>query len=533
MANRLSRRSYSAVLLLGAWCFCGWSIALGEDVSIVVDAAKTTNVMRGGIGASWHAIEEPIPYSDKPNHPIFKSLSHGGSAWGGYPPAEDETAWRQIDRHARWLGLDWNRVELEQRIYEPERGRFEFDNPEMRILYRILDWCQKNEADVFLQQMWANVRWNTCPEWRDDPIARVHAGPASVDDFAGGLATLLEHLIKKKRYTCIRWLCISNEPNGWWRTYPDRALPMRPALAAVRKALDAKGVAIPLSGPDVVACVPPLRADMTESVPVLQPRKFDYFDLLGAYDFHTYDETLDWLHQQNSMAWFDKTTADWAAWAHGQGKPLFLSEVGTMANGWGADHPGPGSYESAFKDAELIVRRINAGADGFNRWSFINRGDLDGQWQFIETWDRKAKKLLTDYTPHANTYFLPGLLSRFVAKHSSTLSCTVNGGRMDDCQRVFAAALRSPTGQWTLAVVNHAPVDYRMVVDVRGLKAPMTLYRYGVQETDRDRADLKIHPQQAFKIASDSPFQDRLAPMSLTIYSTYQLAHDAPGVMAQ
>ena len=29
-------------------------------------AAKTTNVMRGGIGASWHAIEQPIPYSDKP-----------------------------------------------------------------------------------------------------------------------------------------------------------------------------------------------------------------------------------------------------------------------------------------------------------------------------------------------------------------------------------------------------------------------------------------------------------------------------------
>ena len=92
-----------------------------------------------------------------------------------------------------------------------------------------------------------------------------------------------------------------------------------------------------------------------------------------------------------------------------------------MANGWGADHPGPGTYVSALKDAELVVRRINAGVDGFNRWSFLNRGDLDGQWQFIETWDRKEKRLLQQYTPHPNTYFVLGLLSRFIAKHSDVL----------------------------------------------------------------------------------------------------------------
>src|SRR5512143_3729643 len=129
-------------------------------VRMTVDAARVVNTMRGGIGASWHAIEEPIPVSEKP-HPIFPNKSHGGSGWGAYPPAEDDKAWAQIDRHARWLGLDWNRVEFEQRIYEPERGQFSWDNPEMRILYRILDWCERNKADVFLQQMWGNVRWNT------------------------------------------------------------------------------------------------------------------------------------------------------------------------------------------------------------------------------------------------------------------------------------------------------------------------------------------------------------------------------------
>ncbi len=252
------------------------STTVPKEVRITVDTARVLNTMVGGMGASWHAIEEPIPVSEKP-HPIFPNKSHGGSGWGGYPPAEDDAAWAQIDRHARWLGLDWNRVELEQRIYEPERGRFSWDNPEMRILYRILDWCERNQADVFLQQMWGNVRWNTFPEWRDDPVARVHSGPVSMEDFGEGLATLVDHLVKRKKYTCIRWLCINNEPNGqwsWWQKPPNQLLPLRPGLAAVRKALDAKGLALPLSGPDLTGGVPPP-----------EPEKFDFLDLRGPTIF--------------------------------------------------------------------------------------------------------------------------------------------------------------------------------------------------------------------------------------------------------
>jgi hypothetical protein len=498
-------------------------LALAEEVSVTVETGKVTNVMRGGIGASWHAIEEPIPYSETP-HPVFGNKSHGGSGWGAYPAAEDDAAWQQIDRHARWLGLDWNRVEMEQRIYQPERDRFTWDSPEMRILYRILDWCEKNKADVFLQQMWGNVRWNTFPEWRDDPVGRVHSAPASMEDFGEGLATLAEHLVKKKGYTCIRWLCINNEPNGgwsWWQKPPNQLQPLKPGLAAVRKALDKRGLSLPLSGPDLTGGVPPLK-----------PNPFDFLDLLGAYDFHSYDENFDPL-TKGAMARFDKNTADWAAWAHQNQKPLFLSEFGTMANGWGSDHPGPGTYVSVLKDAELVVRRINAGVDGLNRWSFLNRGDLDGQWQFIETWDPKAKKMLQQYTPHANTYFLLGLLTRFTAKHSAVLSSKIEGGKVDAWQRVFATALRSPGGNLTLAVVNDAPTEFDLAVDVRGLGTPATLWRYSAGEKERDRTDVKIEPQKEFRIGPNAgTLKDRIGPMSVTVYSTYQLGHGEPGVLA-
>jgi hypothetical protein len=171
MRSSLTGRVLSLALL-------GFSLQTGQTsandpINIRIDEASVVYTMRGGWGASWHAIEEPIPYGE--------GYTHGGSAWGGNPPSEDDDAWHQVTRYADWLGMDWCRVEVEQRMYEPRRGEFDWDNAEMRILYRILDWCEKRHADVFLQQMWGNVEWNTFPEWQGDPVRRVHSGPASME----------------------------------------------------------------------------------------------------------------------------------------------------------------------------------------------------------------------------------------------------------------------------------------------------------------------------------------------------------------
>lgn len=205
-----------------------------------------------------------------------------------------------------------------------------------------------------------------------------------------------------------------------------------------------------------------------------------------------------------------------------------------MANGWGSDHPGPSRFESVLKDAELVIRRINAGVDGFNRWSFINRGDLDGQWQFIETWDRNEKKLLRQFTPHANTYFLLGLLSRFTTRGSDVLRCQLDGGHDGAWQRVFATALRSRKRNITLAVVNDAKSGLDVSWELRGIDQEVVLHRYAVNETQRDRVDLTIEPLAQYRLSRDaSSFKDRLAPMSLTIYSTYLLSRSDDGVTAE
>jgi len=513
----VTRRIPSIFLSVGtAWCLAGPAGAAEPAGTVAVG-------VRGGLGASWHAIEEVIPYGVK--HPVFQGYSHGGSGWGGYPAADDARRWQQIYRHAEWLGLDWNRVEIEQRIYEPQRGKFTFDGPEMRILYRILDWHQKQGADVFLQQMWCNTAWLAYPAFRDDPVGRVHSAPLDIEAFADGLATLLEHLIKTRGYTCIKWLCITNEPGAdfsWWQAPPNRPLGIGPGVAAVRKALDKRGLKLPLSGPD-----------MTIGFPSSVPAGVDYLDLLGAYDYHDYGADFD-FRTQGHIAGQEKNAAYWVRRARGEGKPVFLSEFGTMAYGWVPDRPGPSCPQSALAAAELVLRLANVGVDGFNRWSFLNRGDLDGQWQLVDTWDRQQKKLLAQFPPHPNSYFCLGLLSRFTAKNSAVLASHVEGGQADKWQRVFAAAFRSPRGNLTFALVNDAPADFQLKLSLRGLPEPAKFYRYRYGEPQRERADVRVDPEREFPVTPEGgTLEESLPRNSLTIYSTYKLLHDAPGVIRE
>ncbi len=488
---------------------------LPGPVSIQVDGARVLHKMAGGIGASWHAIEAPIP--------VVGGRSHGGSGWGGYPPARDDASWRQIDHFADWLGLDFCRVEVEQRIYEPQRHHFTWDSQEMRILYRILDWCQRRQADVFLQQMWANVDWNAFPEFQGDPVKRVHSGPRSMKDFAEGLASLVEHLLKAKHYTCIKWLCINNEPGydwSWWQRPPNRPMSLRDGLAAVRAALDRRGIHLALSGPDWTG------------LPALDPARIDFDPFVGAYDLHCYNARFDWMKAPGyPLRDAERRLRAWRRWSEARAKPLFLSELGSMVFGWGGTNAGPSTFPAAMKDAELVLRGLNLGVDGFNRWSFVNRGDLDGQWQMIETWNPKTHGLLKKFAPAPNSYFVYGLLSRFTAKHSRVLKTGVGGGLIEGFPRVFAAALRSPGGNLTVAVLNDAPCSWQASLSGTDLGVSK-LFKYQVTSAERDRPELQIRPRETFRTPSENAtFELTLPPMSLTVLSSYCLAANAPGVV--
>jgi hypothetical protein len=218
--------------------------------------------------------------------------------------------------------------------------------------------------------MWCNAAWLAYPEFRDDPVGRVHSAPVDLDAFADGLATLMEHLIKKRGYTCIKWLCINNEPGAnfsWWQAPPNKPLSIGPGLAAVRKALDQRGLKLPLSGPDT-----------TTAFPSQAPGDLDYLGL-GAYDFHDYGADFDFrtkgIYRRRS-----KTPLNGRLSPQRRQTALSLSSDGVRL---GARQTGCAARRPCSPAA--VVRLANGVAA--QPLEFPEPGDLDGQW-LVDTWDQ-------------------------------------------------------------------------------------------------------------------------------------------------
>ena len=484
---------------------------------IHVEAGTPVHTMRGGIGASFHVIATELP-GRKQN-----GDSWSGSAWGANPKPDDERHWQQLLKHAEWLGMDWCRVELEQRIYEPRRGGFDWDNPEMQVLYRILDWADRRGVDVFLQQMWGDVAWNAYPGNADDAVKRLRSAPYSLSDWAQGLGELVHHLVQVKGYKCVRWVSVANEPGhddfSWWQDSNMKSAPFTPGLKAVREEFDRRGLTVPISGPDWT------------DLPDLKPAEVDFDAYIGAYDLHSYNAVMDSMNGSYNLTEAEQRMERWARWAHARNKPFFLSEFGTMAFGWGHEDAGPSCYQSGLKNASLIVRGINAGVDGFNRWSFTNRGDLDGQWQLVRTWDIDNNRLLDAFPPQPDAYYQFAMLSRFLPKHSSVLATRVEAPFTAKDRKVVATALRTPKGNLTVVVVNESHRAANATIELDRLPAPVRFVRYSLSQDAEDKAKVELRPERTLEVRKD--LSDRVPPMSIVVYSTYRLNSEDPGLITE
>jgi len=455
--------------------------------------------MAGGIGASWHAISEDSIDEDPGYTWALRYVNSRGSAWGGNPPVTDTAGWDQLYDHAAWLGLSFIRVEMSARMYEPEKNRFDWDNEEMAALCKILDWAEANHADVFLQQMWSNVKWNAYPG-----VQPLLSAPRSLSDFAEGIATLVEYLTKTRGYTCIRWVCITNEPPGgswgsWWSMGETNA-PLTPALKEVRNALDRKKIDIPISGPDWT------------DLPVFDPAKIDFDGYIGAYDIHSY-QGIDSAKQ--------KIVEDWAEWARIHGKPLFLSEIGNMALGWQDTNPGPKSFTAALSNAESILRGLEAGAGAFNRWSFTNRGDLDGQWQLVRTWDTENKRYLDTIGIEPAAFYGYGIITRFCAKHSSVVHTEQVP---DSC--ILTQTLRSPDGVLTTYILNKSDQERIAIIKINGASIGK-LYLYQVTEL-KAKQGFRMDPLQEVAARNGKEFTLSLPGHSISTLTGFKSMHEDP-----
>jgi hypothetical protein len=490
-----------------------------SEVSILI-TDTVSHRMASGVGASWHSILHP-------------PVSHGGSAFGGSPPVSSrhEKLWQSIEKQADWLGLKFIRAEMDWRQWQPERGRFTWDSPEIGILDRILSWADRHDTDVMLQSMWCNVEWLAFSEYRGDPALSQASAPADLDAFAEGWVILLDELIHKRGHKSIRWINLVNEPNFyWWLIPPDsggrqdrekQAAYLAEAMKKVRAAIMAADLPVKLMGPDFT------------DLPVFEKISGEpWFGVVDDVDFHSYCSCFDWEDpKQQPASWayrmgerLEQTLVKYRVETTAAGKGLYLTEFGTQTYGYAADDPAPGSFKASLKDTELLIRALNLGIDGCNHWSFVNRGDADGQWQFVDTWDRHWKHWTEEATPHRDSYYVLGLATRHMPQRASILKTVVRGGESEGCQRVWAAAARSPKdGSLTLLIVNDAMRPWNVQLTMQGSGGDF--HRMTSTADASLEQVLEYHPVSFVGGVTDLV----LPPFSLTILTDKPIAMDAPG----
>ena len=490
------------ILLLAILTITAIRCTSRDYTGISVNANTERYKMAGGIGASWHAISlDSIDVSPEYKWALHYKNSRG-SAWGGNPPVTDTNGWAQICKHASWLGLSWIRVELSARMYEPERNRFSWDNEEMAALYKILDWAEANNADVFLQQMWSNVKWNSYPG-----VQPLLSAPRSVEDFAEGIGSLAEHLLNVKKYTCIKWICITNEPPGgswgsWWST-GEKDAALTPALKEVRRVLDQKNLNLPISGPDWT------------DLPAFDPAKIDFDQYIGAYDIHSY-QGMDEARQN--------ILEQWAEWANKHGKPLFLSEMGDMRIGWKDTNPGPKSFNAALSNAESILRGLAAGVGAFNRWSFTNRGDLDGQWQLIRTWDIANQKYFDKIEVEPAAFYGYGIITRFCTKNSSVLY-TEPVANLE----ILSQTLKNQKGEITTYILNKSDKEQTIRLSISG-SFMKNFFLYTLTEEEVVKTGFRMDPVKEVILKDKEGIVLKIPAKSISAFTNKHFMHEEQAV---
>jgi len=401
----------------------------------------------------------------------------------------------------------------------------------MKILNRILSWAQGHGSDVMLQCMWHNVDWLAFPEYRKDPALVQVSAPENLDVFAENWVILLRELVERRGFSCIRWVNLVNEPNHYWWLLPpdnggsqDRARQiayLALALQKVRAAVQAAGLPVRIMGPDFTDL--PLIAKL-QSEP--------WWPHVDDVDFHSYCSCFDWEDPQTLPAAgayrmgerLQATLENYRAETRSAGKGLFLTEFGTQTYGYKADDPAPGGFKASLKDTELMIRALNIGVDGVNHWSFTNRGDMDGQWQLVETWDRKWKVWLGEAMAHQDSYYVLGLATRHVPKHALVFATRVTGANAHGCQRVWAAAVRSPKDSGlTILIVNDADGPWDTRLHLPG--STRNLMKLGSRQGSAPEAVLQYEPVPVKQGVAGFT----LPAFSLTILTDTPLAPDAPG----
>jgi hypothetical protein len=396
-----------------------------------------------------------------------------------YPPTSDTKRWEQIghlldEARPGFLRIGYIEGSLEAEDVSPWNDatqEFDYSHDLWRKLEWFDAWCVRHDVHWMLDPWWV-PRSMQVPkpgggDIQADPSGKAswRGAPRDPADYAERyIRPLISHLREKLTLKNLRWLGLFNEPiwgkitrdpeNFYVAEGDSQVRVLAQTYAEVRRVLDASGhTEIGLIGPghlcawqfpalDFMAC----GADPSPS--------------LAAWDMHAYFHQPDWMPEPTedfvtTHSLLQHTIRRWVDFASLQGKPFFITEMGTFYFGrpfWGQrDYETAGSQASAIHDAQFIVRAINEGVDGFLRWALCVDPAADGRWSLIE-WKNPEAPL----TASPNIFPVYRALMNAIPPRSTVLEWTSSFA--DGLSpHVYGCAVMTPEGKRRIVLVHDRP----------------------------------------------------------------------------
>ena len=373
--------------------------------------------------------EAPISVQLDPATVICQKFMGFGAEWDSNAYVESgvtDEDFAVIQKRVEWMRLPTARIMMLSKWCYKGNGQYDWNDPKMNALYRHLDVCEKLGTTVMLTDWGVERDWLAVPEvTRPDDLK-----------YAEIVSTYMAYLLNVKKYTCIKYFILVNEPNlevsDWAR--------WKKGIENVSAAFNAKGLQgkVKLMGSDQSG------NDQWHKDAVDQLQ-----GTLGSYDIHHY--ATEELVRSGGL--FEYYKSNWAyALANdpnARDKPLVAGEAGFISPGVNAcNNPLNGEPRYAVAMSDYAVQATNAGSWSVVAWMLDDNSQLGFNWGM---WKSHKDGLVTK--PWFYTW---SLLSRCFPAGSTIVSSKLNSSDV----RVLAAnwdANQSAGGRaWTFCIVNRA-----------------------------------------------------------------------------
>lgn len=272
-------------------------------------------------------------------------------------------------REARieWMNPDNVRTFFWYREWNPSEDwkTFDWDTDNMQSHYRTLDVYQRIGTAINV----AGVEWGMKEAW-PEPKVLCHA-----------VGALLEHLIKTKGYSCIKYWTLTNEPDGVFNTscgdfdkYVQYHVEMKKEIA--RRGLDVKIV----GSDDMVTDW----FDRCLNTPA-------YNEVVDMYSTHIYIHKDKIYLADNLFAERVGKLEAKAGVGRGYGKPWTIGEYGFRDERFVPPYTNPFSedYPYAIHNQSFVIDGLNRGVASFQYWCihemyYVDSGNrmLFGLWNY-------------------------------------------------------------------------------------------------------------------------------------------------------